>query len=155
MPEYKNPGDAGADIRVIGNTEETTCARGRLTENQDGEKITGRYGDWLIRPGQTLMMKTGMRIAIEPGWEIQVRSRSGMAKRGLVVANAPGTIDSGYRGPVNILLRNNNKENRIIDAYARIAQLVIKRAPQANFVAVISLDETVRGQDGFGSTGTQ
>jgi len=78
-----------------------------------------------------------------------------MAKRGLVVANAPGTIDSGYRGPCMVLIRNENSSNRIIQAGARVAQFVLKRAPQADYVVVDELGSSERSEGGFGSTGTQ
>ncbi len=155
LPEYKKPGDAGCDVRVVSNTKKETSARGRMQLNERGIMKMGKEGDYLIRPGQTLMMSLGFRVALPEGYEFQVRSRSGLAREGLVVANAPGTVDSGYRGPMMVLIRNNNISNRIITSESRVAQLVLKRAPQAEFEVVDSLDETARGDGGFGSTGTQ
>ena len=134
IPEYKNPGDAGADVRVVPNLE-----------SEDGF--------YLICPGDTVMLSLGFRVAIPDGWEIQVRSRSGLAKKGLVVSNSPGTIDSGYRGPCMVLLHNQSRELFRVEPYERIAQFVVKRAPQAEFLKCSTLDDTVRGDGGFGSTG--
>lgn len=136
IPEYKNPGDAGADVRVIPNPK----------------TLDGSYPVYV---GQTVMLSLGFRIALPEGWEMQVRSRSGLAKKGLVVANSPGTIDSGYRGPCMVLLHNQSENPIKIKANERIAQFVLKRAPQARFTLVDSLNETVRGDGGFGSTGTK
>lgn len=136
LPEYKNPGDAGADVRVVPNPKTPD-------------------GSYPVFVGQTVMLSLGFRMALPEGWEMQVRSRSGLAKKGLVVANAPGTIDSGYRGPCMVLLHNQSQKPIRIEANERVAQFVLKRAPQANFVQAECLDDTVRGDGGFGSTGCQ
>ena len=101
------------------------------------------------------MLFTGIRIELQPGWEMQVRSRSGMAKRGLPVANSPGTIDSGYRGECAVMLHNSTGSHRIIKPGTRVAQFVLKRAPQADFQLVDELGDSERGEGGFGSTGTK
>jgi len=128
LPSYAKLGDAGADVVAV-------------------ESAT-------IYPGTTAMIDIGIRMEIPSGWEMQVRSRSGLAaKRSLFVLNSPGTIDEGYRGAVKVLLHNAGKCVQRIEAGERIAQLVIKRAPQAFFVEVDELSETERGSGGFGSTG--
>lgn len=154
VPQYANIGDAGADVYVVpddGNHQ----AAGHVELNEKNELVKGEVGDYYLAPGETVLMDLGLRIQLRLGWEMQVRSRSGMAKRGLVVANSPGTIDSGYRGPCMVLLRNNNQEPRIIKAGTRVAQFVLKRAPQAVFTQVEELDDSSRGEGGFGSTGTK
>lgn len=154
IPYYAKEGDAGADVHSIPNGKKSTSAKGIAAKNQDGNDCLGKERDYLIGPGETVLVDLGLKIELPYGWEMQVRSRSGMAKRGIVVANAPGTIDSGYRGPCMVLLRNNNPEDRIIQAGARIAQFVLKRAPRAEYVEVSSLEESDRGEGGFGSTGS-
>jgi len=108
----------------------------------------------ILAPGARAAVATGLRIAIPDGHEVQVRPRSGLAlKQGITVANAPGTIDSDYRGEVMVLLVNLGSDPVAITRGMRIAQLVVAPVTRAAFVAVTSLDTTVRGQGGFGSTG--
>jgi dUTP pyrophosphatase len=156
LPTYAKDGDAGADIRAIpnSNTNLNYVGLGHLVDEKF-EPTSCDVGDYVIPPGHTAMIKTGIRIELEPGWEMQVRSRSGLAKRGLVVANSPGTIDSGYRGPCMVMLHNNTSLIRVIKPGTRIAQFVLKRAPQADFQLVNELSDSERGEGGFGSTGTQ
>ena len=133
IPTYSKPGDAGADVSSVQSM--------------------------LIYPGYTEMLDLGFAIEIEPGWEVQVRSRSGLAKKGIVVSNSPGTIDSGYRGPCKVLLTNTGSKPYRINGPTedkpgdRIAQFVVKRAPQGRFEEVEELSDSERGQGGFGSTG--
>ena len=99
---------------------------------------------------------TGLRVAIPSGWEGQIRPRSGLAFRhGLSIPNAPGTIDSDYRGELKVLLINLGPEPIEIERGMRIAQMLITPAPQVQIECVDDLDETVRGSSGFGSTGTR
>ncbi len=153
LPKYAKPGDAGADVYAVPNDDDDTCPAGYREFDEKYDLVLGEMGDYLIRPGRTVMIDLGFRIQLNPGWEMQVRSRSGMAKRGLVVANAPGTIDSGYRGPCMVLLRNVSRKSRIIKWGTRVAQFVLKKAPQAVFEQAETLSESVRGEGGFGSTG--
>jgi len=129
LPKYKHEGDAGADVCMAGP------------------------GYYTLKPGETRKFGLGFRMAILPGWEVQVRSRSGLASKGIVVANSPGTIDSGYRGPCMVLLHNQSDKPYAVAAGDRIAQFVLKKAPQAMYCTVDDLDETLRGDGGFGSTG--
>ncbi len=109
----------------------------------------------VLGPGDRIAVPTGLAIAIEDGFEGQVRPRSGAAlKQGLTVVNAPGTIDSDYRGEVRVLLVNLGKEEVVIEPGQRVAQIVIAPVVQADFVLVNELNETERGAGGFGSTGT-
>lgn len=128
MPMYETEGSAGADIRSS--------------------------VDLLLPPLSIRLVPTGYAIAIEAGYEAQVRSRSGMALRyDVVVLNSPGTIDSDYRGELQVILKNNSNYAYEIEKGDRIAQLVVSRVPQAQFKIVDELPSTSRGESGFGSTG--
>jgi dUTP pyrophosphatase len=133
LPEYQTEGSSGADLR---SSEET-----------------------VILPGQTAIVGTGIRMEIPGGWEVQIRPRSGLAaKHSVTVLNAPGTVDSDYRGEVKVILHNAGKEPFHIRRGDRIAQMVIAKADQAWFDAVDreeELDGTARGSGGFGSTGVR
>ena len=108
-----------------------------------------------LAPGERAAVATGLALAIPPGWEGQVRPRSGLAlRRGLTVLNAPGTIDADYRGEVMVLLVNLDGSEQTIAPGERIAQLVVAPVALAEVVEVAELDSTERGAGGFGSTGT-
>jgi dUTP pyrophosphatase len=107
-----------------------------------------------VAPGAVVAVPTGLAMAIPRGWEGQVRPRSGLARNHAVtVANAPGTLDSDYRGPVMVLLINLGREPFTIEHGDRVAQLVIAPVAQAELVEVDELSATERGAGGFGSTG--
>ena len=133
IPQYAHPTDAGADVFAI---EETT-----------------------IPVGETVLVKTGIAVAVPAGYEIQVRPRSGLSlKSGLRIANAPGTIDADYRGEIGIIMTNTGISPYVIDKGMKIAQLVIAPTPKIKWNVVHSVEElgtTERGEGGFGSTGTQ
>ncbi|MBM3606067.1 MAG: dUTP diphosphatase [Alphaproteobacteria bacterium] len=136
LPCYRTAGAAGADL----------CAN--LPADLRATGIT-------LAPLARALVPTGLALAIPEGWEVQVRPRSGLAlTHGITLANAVGTIDSDYRGPLGVILINLGTEPVTIGHGDRIAQLVVARAPQARFVAVDQLDSTARGSGGFGSTGT-
>ncbi|MGY6637987.1 MAG: dUTP diphosphatase [Erythrobacter sp.] len=110
--------------------------------------------DVVIAPGARYPVATGLALAIPQGFEIQVRPRSGLAlKHGITVPNTPGTIDSDYRGELKVLLINHGVEPFAIQRGDRVAQLVLAPVVQAAWDEVESLDETLRGAGGFGSTG--
>lgn len=128
LPSYETAGAAGMDI----------CAA----------------EDASIAPGRRAMIATGFAFAIAPGYEVQVRPRSGLAaKKGVTVLNTPGTIDSDYRGEVKVILVNFGDEDFAIVRGDRIAQIVVAPVTQAEMTEVEELDETARGAGGFGSTG--
>lgn len=132
LPEYKTSGSAGSDL----------CAN-------------IMYPKWL-EPGKVELIDTGLTVAhIPEGYELQVRARSGLALRGVTVLNAPGTIDSDYRGPIGVILANFGKDKFEVTRGMRIAQLVLAKVEKATYVAVTQeeVEETTRGQGGFGSTG--
>ena len=110
----------------------------------------------VLRPMERRLVPTGLRIALPEGYEAQVRPRSGLAlKHGITVLNTPGTIDADYRGEVMVLLINFSQEDFIINDGERIAQLVVARYEQADFLSVEELDETERGAGGYGHTGVK
>ncbi len=110
--------------------------------------------DVTLLPGGRAMIPSGFGIELPVGFEAQVRPRSGLAlHHGITVLNAPGTIDADYRGPLNVLLANFGKVPFVVRRGDRIAQMVIAPVVQANFEEVVQLEETVRAQGGFGSTG--
>lgn len=132
LPRYETTGAAGADLRA------------NLPDRGTVE----------IQPGARALVPTGLRMAIPEGYEVQVRPRSGLAlKQGVTVANAPGTIDSDYRGEVGVILINLGDEPFVVGHGDRIAQMVVAPVVQAGFTVVDSLDDTARGAGGFGSTG--
>lgn len=110
--------------------------------------------DVILPPGARHAVATGLAVAIPPGFEIQVRPRSGLAlKHGISVPNAPGTIDSDYRGEVKVILINHGAVSFEVRRGDRIAQLVLAPVTRASWLTVEQLDETARGEGGFGSTG--
>ncbi len=107
-----------------------------------------------IEPHKWAMVPTGVRISLPAGYEAQVRPRSGLAaKSGISVLNSPGTVDSDYRGEIKVILINHSDVPFVIKDGDRIAQMVVARHETASFTVVTSLDETARGEGGFGSTG--
>lgn len=132
LPEYATPGAAGFDFRAC------VPADAPVT----------------IPPGGRALISTGFAVAAPPGWELQVRPRSGLAvKHGVTVVNAPGTVDSDYRGTVGVCLINHGAEPFTVNRGDRIAQGIVAPVAQAAMVEVENLDETTRGAGGFGSTG--
>lgn len=130
LPCYQTPGSAGLDLRC---TESFTLA-----------------------PLERMLIPTGVRVAIPAGYEGQVRPRSGLAvKHGLSMVNTPGTIDSDYRGEIKICMINLGQSTVEIEKGERVAQLVICPVKRAELAVVDSLEETDRGEGGFGSTGTR
>lgn len=127
IPQYAHPTDAGADICAIEETK--------------------------IEAGETKLVKTGLAVAIPAGYEIQIRPRSGLSlKTGLRIANSPGTCDADYRGEIGIIMTNTGDIPYVIDAGMKIAQLVIAPVPMIEWQEVEELDDTARGDKGFGST---
>lgn len=108
----------------------------------------------ILQPGERTLIPTGLKIALPPGTEAQIRPRSGLAYRhGITMLNAPGTIDSDYRGEVKVLAINHGQEPFSVERGDRIAQMVIAPVLRAQLDPVESLDNTERGEGGFGSTG--
>ncbi len=130
LPQYATPLSAGVDLRA--NLESPV----------------------ILEPMQRRLVPTGLYMALPPGFEAQVRPRSGLAlKHGITILNSPGTIDADYRGEVCVILANLSEEPFVINDGERIAQMVIARHEQAEWELVDTLDETERGAGGFGHTG--
>jgi dUTP pyrophosphatase len=130
LPEYRTEGSSGADLKAFIGTP------------------------LILAPGQRAGIPTGLRLELPPGWEAQVRPRSGLAlEKGITCLNTPGTIDSDYRGEVRVILVNLGQESATIEPGERIAQLVVAPTSRARFLATDTIGETVRGNGGFGSTG--
>ena len=132
LPFYASDGAAGADLRANLPNRQTL----------------------VVTIGARVLVPTGLQLAIPAGFEVQLRPRSGLAlKKGITLPNAPGTIDSDYRGPLGVIVMNAGDEVFEIAHGDRIAQMVVAPVVQAAFLEVQALDETRRGAGGFGSTG--
>lgn len=130
LPVYQTTGSAAADV--------TACLE---------EPVT-------LQPGERTIVPTGLALAIPEGYEVQVRARSGLsAKHGICLANGVGTIDADYRGELGVILMNLGSEAFVVEHGMRIAQLVVARCETATWQEVAALDETARGEGGYGSTG--
>jgi len=129
VPSYAHPGDAGADLYALEDT-------------------------W-VAPYSTVPVRTGIAVEIPEGWEIQIRPRSGWALKclGYLLPNSPGTIDSGYRDEVKVLVRNTSVSALAISRGDRIAQAVLSRVYEIAWIEVEDLEQSVRGLGGLGSTG--
>ena len=127
----------------------------RATEGAAGYDVRAANPEPItLKPGERFAVPTGLALSIPPGYEVQVRPRSGLAlKHGIILPNSPGTIDSDYRGELKIIMMNLGKEAFTIKAGDRIAQLIVGRVIDADFVEVETLDDTDRGTGGFGHTG--
>jgi dUTP pyrophosphatase len=137
LPAYQTAGSAGADI----------CA------NLPADM---RAAGFILQPMERAIVPTGLRVAIPQGYEMQIRPRSGLAlKHGITLPNTPGTIDSDYRGPLGVALVNLGAAPYVVQHGDRIAQCVVAPVVQAGFSVVNALDDTSRGQGGFGSTGVR
>src|SRR5574344_250473 len=132
LPAYATPQSAGMDLRA--NLDESI----------------------VLHPMERRLIGTGLHIALPVGYEAQIRPRSGLAlKHGLTVLNSPGTIDADYRGEIMVLLVNLSQDDFVVNDGERIAQMVIARHEQGVFVETETLDETERGEGGYGHTGVK
>lgn len=140
--------------RVAGRGGEIPLPR-YATEHAAGMDLSAAVeSEVVLVPGQTILIPTGFAIALPPGYEAQVRPRSGLAIRhGVGILNAPGTIDADYRGEVKVILTNFGTENFVVRRGDRIAQMVIARHERAVWEEKEGLEETGRGAGGFGHTG--
>jgi dUTP pyrophosphatase len=132
LPEYETTGSAGVDLRA-----------------QLQEPV-------MLKPLQRALIPTGLYIELPDGFEAQVRPRSGLAlKKGVTVLNSPGTIDSDYRGEIKVIMINLSNETTIINTGERIAQLIVAKYEKVQFKEVDTINETERGEGGFGHTGVK
>jgi dUTP pyrophosphatase len=129
IPSYAHPGDAGMDLYAA-------------------ESV-------VLKPGERTIVSTGFKMALPEGYEAQIRPKSGLAaKHGVSVVNTPGTVDAGYRGIVGVILINHGNEEFAVEKNMKIAQMVINKVENPDIEEVDELDDTSRGEGGFGSTGT-
>jgi dUTP pyrophosphatase len=129
IPQYANPGDAGMDI----------CAAESA----------------IVPPGERRLVGTGLKMQLPPGTEAQIRPRSGLAlKHGITLLNTPGTIDEGYRGELRIIIINHGSDTFTVEPGMRIAQMVVAPVLRVQLAEAELLTESVRGEGGFGSTGS-
>ena len=132
LPDYASEGSSGMDLRACVETPVT------------------------LTPGRIKLIPTGLAISMPPGYEAQIRPRSGLAlKHGIGMVNAPGTIDQDYRGEIGIILINFGEEPFVISMGDRIAQMVFSKVYRADLKPVAELDDTMRGEGGFGHSGVQ
>ena len=130
LPSYQTAGAAGMDVRA------------------NEERV--------LNPGETALVATGFSMAVPPGYEAQMRPRSGLAiKHGITLLNTPGTIDADYRGEVKVILSNFGHEPFVVQQGDRIAQMIIAKVERARVLEVDTLEETERGTGGFGHTGRE
>ena len=130
LPSYAHQGDAGMDLFAA--------------------------EEYILKPGERKLVNTGVKIALPVGYEAQIRPKSGLAlKHGISIVNTPGTVDSGYRGLVGVIAINHGAEEFKIEKNQKIAQMIINKVESAEVEEVPELDETSRGEGGFGSTGLQ
>lgn len=144
LPRYETPGASAMDIRADLSKDRRakpfpSCDRGPCL---------------VIYPGSTELIQTGFAIEIPIGYEVQIRPRSGLSRKGLVVANSPGTVDSDYRGEVMVMVHNRSKDPFYMYHGDRIAQMVVSPVEYVTWKPVEELSDTTRGSGGFGSTGT-
>jgi len=129
LPSYAHPGDAGMDL-------------------YSAESV-------VLKPGERRIVSAGFKMALPHGYEAQIRPKSGLAaKHGISVVNTPGTVDAGYRGIVGVILINHGQEDFSIEKDMKMAQMVINKVEYADVEEVAELDDSSRGEGGFGSTGT-
>ncbi len=136
--------------------EEQDCIPFYASEEAAGADVKAHIKeDIVIAPGDSALIPTGFRVALPHGYEIQVRPRSGLAlKHQVTVLNTPGTIDSDYRGEICVILINHGKSPFTVTRFMRIAQIIVAPVIQARFIPCEELSSTLRGQRGFGHTGS-
>lgn len=149
LPKYAHEGDAGFDLRadVFGVINDDFLFNATLDKYEN--TVT-------INPGGRALIPTGLHMAIPEGYELQVRPRSGLAlKKGITIVNTPGTVDAPYRGNIGVILMNSGTEPFVVCQGDRIAQGVLNKVEKANFIKTDSLDNTDRGDSGYGKSGVK
>ena len=157
LPKYETSQSAGLDIRADFSKNDLNhpiklFGDGQFVPANEVQKTSCLY----LEPGSRALIPTGLYTAIPDGYELQLRPRSGLAlKEGISMVNCVGTIDADYRGEVGVILINLSAETFIVNPGERIAQMIINKFEQAEFELVKELDETERGEGGFGHTGVK
>lgn len=148
VPVKAHPTDSGWDLFAH------SFDKLYITENLEPLDIPDKYDKLFIPAGGRALVNSGISATVGPGYEIQVRPRSGLAlKNGLTVLNTPGTIDEPYRGALGVIIINHSGQTQVLTKGMKIAQMVVCPVVLCPLVVVSELDETIRGSGGFGSTG--
>jgi dUTP pyrophosphatase len=156
IPSDSSPCDARINIKVLDHAKDLPLPAYATALAAGFDILAAIDTPLTINPQQVVLVPTGICMALPPGFEAQVRPRSGLAaKNGVTVLNSPGTVDADYRGEVKVILINHSATPFTIERGMRIAQIVIARYARAELVQVAELDETARGAGGFGSTGVK
>lgn len=143
-------------IKVLDHANDLPLPEYATSSSAGMDLLAAIVDDVMLPAGGRVLISTGIAIALEPGLEAQIRPRSGLAlKNGITVLNSPGTIDADYRGEIKVILANISNEHFTVTRGMRIAQMVIARYVPITWKHVANLDETSRGEGGFGSTGVQ
>lgn len=138
----------------VGESDERLFPKRGTSQSSGFDLASASHDTIVIKKGERALVPTGIALALPPGFEGQVRPRSGLAlKQGVTVLNAPGTIDADYRGEIKVILANFGDQDFVIDFGMRIAQLVIARVEMGALLLAGHMNETSRGANGFGSTG--
>lgn len=148
IPELGSPGAAGFDLKIKTLT-------GYYTKEDDFMSVLSKTTtSTTLGPGERILISTGLRMKIPYGYELQLRSRSGLTlKKGLIVMNAPGTIDSDYLGDIGVIILNASKKPQVLSVGDKICQGVFSKIELPVFKEVLKFEKTKRGENGFGSTG--
>ncbi len=143
------------NIKKLANLNELPLPSYATIQSAGMDLISANDGDIILQPMKRVVIPCGIAIALQKGYEAQIRPRSGLAaKHGITVLNSPGTIDADYRGEICVLLINLSDSDFVITRGMRIAQMIISPHSTVNWNIVEDLDDTARGSGGFGSTGT-
>jgi len=140
LPEYSTKGAAGIDLKI--DFERTFLPFNGLSS-------------YNLFPKEIFIFKTGLFVEIPEGYELQIRSRSGLSTKGIIIANSPGTIDSDYRGEIGLIISNISSKSYFINDGDRLAQAVLKKVEKIEWEQVEKLEETERGKGGYGHTGVK
>jgi dUTP pyrophosphatase len=147
LPEYSTKGAAGIDLKV--DFERTFLPFNGPSSYQ---LLPTSYQ---LSPKEIFIFKTGLFVEIPEGYELQIRSRSGLSTKGIIIANSPGTIDSDYRGEIGLIISNISSKSYFINDGDRLAQAVLKKVEKIEWEQVEKLEETERGKGGYGHTGVK
>jgi dUTP pyrophosphatase len=141
------------DIQKLAGNEDIPLPRYMTNMAAGMDIFAAVINDEIIEPGHRKMIPTGIAIALPEGYEAQIRPRSGLAiKNGITLLNSPGTIDADYRGEISLIIINHGNDSFVVQRGMRLAQMVVQKVSQVDWVETNKLSETQRGQGGFGHT---
>ena len=143
-------------VKILPNGKSLPVIEYKTIDSAGMDLYSAVASDVIVESGKTAMIPTGIAIALDRGYEAQVRPRSGLAlKNGITVLNSPGTVDADYRGEISVIIINHSDKDFVVERGMRIAQMVIAQYHKAEIEVVEELDDTARGEGGFGSTGVK